>query len=421
MKTKHEMPLLKDHHTHPSIYAVLSNCINISSIKDKQEALLLIENSKDEISVILGWNNSFYCFEDEELDNLPPVVICNISLHSFLINKSARETLYHSYEDIITHIDDSQWVERNLYTILKFIAGIKRSDYRLFKSFFDNGLLKSGIWYAEDMLLPNKEILNNFQRIGYLERTKFWADIETINSLNSEEKHLIHGIKIFTDGAIGAKTAAIRECFLTGEKGILIYSDKQLFIALTKLSKFDKPIAIHAIGDLATDQTIRVLTNIYNSEGCIPQIRIEHCQFISKENAEKAKSLGIVLSMQPNFTNDSLQYTDRLPVKYCRINNPFRMLIDEAGYITGEDLVFGSDGMPHGINYALKQGLFPPFKNQALTLKEFIAGYCMPDKKHGYIEVEIDNKQQSIKTKLVSEYQGSLLPSQVVPDLKPVY
>ena len=70
-----------------------------------------MKENTDEITIILGWNSSFYYFEDEELDCLPPVVICNISFHDFLINKPARERLFDSHPDIISHIGDDDWVE----------------------------------------------------------------------------------------------------------------------------------------------------------------------------------------------------------------------------------------------------------------------------------------------------------------------
>jgi len=79
------------------------------------------------------------------------------------------------------------------------------------------------------------------------------------------------------------------------------------------------------------------------------------------------------------------------------------MLIDEVGYVPGEDLIFGSDGMPHGVQSALEQSLFPPFADQALTLEEFIAGYCMPDQKNGYIKIEIDEAKKHIKIEIVSK------------------
>jgi len=51
------------------------------------------------------------------------------------------------------------------------------------------------------------------------------------------------------------------------------------------------------------------------------------------------------------------------------------MLIDEAGFVPGEDLIFGSDGMPHGAAAAVRQALSPPYPDrQALAIDELIAG-----------------------------------------------
>jgi len=190
--------------------------------------------------------------------------------------------------------------------------------------------------------------------------------------------------------------------YLTGKKGILVYSDEELQAMITQVAKLNKAVALHAIGDKATEQIITVLSHIKKQQGMIPATRIEHCQFIYRHDAYKAKALGILLSMQPNFSIDSVQYQDRLPKKYGTQNNSFRLLIDEIGFVPGIDLIFGSDGIPHGVQNALESGLFPPFPNQRLTLDEFIAGYCMPNKKWGYIEVTIDWEKQTLSTEVNS-------------------
>ena len=85
---------------------------------------------------------------------------------------------------------------------------------------------------------------------------------------------------------------------------------------------------------------------------------------------------GIITFEKPNFSEDSVIYRDRLSERFLRANNPFRMLIDKVGFKPGADLLFGSDGMPHGIRFALSQALFPPYPGQKLTLSELVSGYC---------------------------------------------
>jgi predicted amidohydrolase YtcJ len=159
-------------------------------------------------------------------------------------------------------------------------------------------------------------------------------------------------------------------------------------------------MAIHAIGDRAIDQVVNVVEKINPSR--TSEIRMEHAQLISQATAKRAKALGIRLCMQPNFSDDSVYYADRLPTGFPERNNPFRMLIDEVGYVVGEDLFFGSDGMPHGIHEGLRQALFPDprYQQQRLTLAEFIAGYCMPDEEHGHIEVDIDAVNRAVQCRI---------------------
>jgi hypothetical protein len=99
--------------------------------------------------------------------------------------------------------------------------------------------------------------------------------------------------------------------------------------------------------------------------------------------------------MQPNFNADSADYRDRLDEEYCEVNNPFRMLIDEFGFEPGKDLIFGSDGMPHGIEFALQQSLFPPVPGQRLMIDEFRSGYGSSATEER-VEVLIDETNHSV-------------------------
>lgn len=401
MTYEKRIPLLKDHHTHPSLYASLSNSLDLRNVSGKAEALALIRENDEEINVVFGWNNSLYSFEKEELESLAPVFICNVSLHSFLMNTPAKEMLYSPCKDIVTNIEDHDWVEKNLPEIFKFIVNINPVTPGQIASYYAY-LNRQGVWYAEEMLLPNRATIDSHGELGYLDRTLFWADLDLFRSLDYQTRNHVFGIKLFADGALGPRTAAIQEPYPTGGRGILIYSNDELYDILDTVTDLEKPAAVHAIGDTATGQVISVLGRLKQTKGVIPPlVRMEHCQFISEANAHRAKSLGMILSMQPNFNSDSVQYRDRLSGKYCSRNNPFRMLIDTAGFIPGKDLIFSSDGMPHGVKYALEMALFPPVPNQRLTLEEFIAGYCLDTQENGYIDIQVDEDKQTVLSRVV--------------------
>jgi len=402
------IPLLKDHHTHPSLYASLSNSLDLRTIRDKKRALALIRGKEDPVVVAFGWNNSLYTFAKEELENLRPVLICNVSLHSFLMNTPTKERFAEDYPEIVAHIEDPEWVETNLPEIFKFIVNIQSGSADQVAA-FNEYLNRQGIWYAEEMLLPNAAAIDYHNWLGYQDRTRFWADLKLFQKLEARVQKQVHGIKLFTDGALGPRTAALETSYPEGGRGILIYTLDVLTAIIEKVTDLGKPVAIHAIGDAAADQVITALENVLRSRGTLPpQVRLEHCQFISADTARRARALEVVLSMQPNFNYDSVQYRDRLSAAYCARNNPFRMLIDDVGFEPGKDLIFGSDGMPHGIKYALEMALFPPVQDQRLSLDEFIAGYCMETQAYGFIDLQIDEAKQTVLSRVVIRNDGHL-------------
>jgi predicted amidohydrolase YtcJ len=386
-----QIPLLKDHHAHPFMTAVLRDCINLNTALTKKEALSLIKRGEEDINVILGWYNTRYTFEQEELEQLPPVVICNKSFHSFLINQAAREKLSVTHPEMAMHIDDKLWVDKNLSNILNVMASLHAYTPEKIKRFFYD-ILQLGVWFLEEMLLPNEHAIEVLKALGYLNRTRLWADLETYQALSQAGQNEVYGIKLFLDGAIASFTAALSEPYLNGKQGRLVYSDEALRSFFNQVMKLNKPVALHAIGDRAIAQAIGILSEIKKGEGKIPLTRLEHVQLISQELARQAKELGIILSMQPNFSREAIQYEQRLSEKYLKGHNPFRMLIDEIGFVPGEDLILGSDGMPYGVENAYKSALFPPFPSQQLSLDEFVRGYCLPDKSEGYIEISGDEQ-----------------------------
>lgn len=405
MIKKETIPLLYDHHTHATGYAALAESVDLTEVKEKDEALsLIVENcSEDKTNVVLGWNNSYYSFQKEDIRSLPPVVICNLSFHGFLFNEKAEEKIRKRFgtAKMLERMRDPNWVERNLPRIMKFLVELEGLEEEKLDSFFEY-LSESGIWSLEDMLLPSESVLNLFESMGYKKRTAFWADLHTYERLSKGAKKKVKGIKIFTDGALGPGSAALKEGYSDGTEGILTYKKRELKDVIMDIEEKEKDrVAVHAIGDKAIEQVIGSVEELEKKGFAYPDIRLEHSQFICREFAKKAKALGIKLSMQPNFSYDSAQYSDRLSKKYAEKNNPFRMLIDEVGYLPGVDLIFGSDGMPYGVVPSLKASLFPPYESQRLTLPEFIEGFCLEDEGMGSIQLQIDESKKDVSVEKI--------------------
>ena len=376
------IPLLRDRHTHPFLYASWIDGINAHDISTKQEVLERIKEAgtiSGEILIVQGWLDNRFNLVPEDLASFGPTAVFNLSLHGLVMNDKAQTMIENELSDLECRWSDQEWFERNLRRILNAFANLNGNVDRL-QRYFDWLRSEHGVIYAEEMLLAGEKEIDVFREANLLDRTRFWCSLEMWQTLSPSSRKLIQGMKIFADGALGVRTAAVKVPYDNGAndcKGMLMYSDEELEKLLTDCVETEKAIAIHAIGDRAIDQVVELVHRQRKALGFENEVRIEHAQLISLDSARQAKEAGIILSMQPNFSVDSIEYLDRLPEKYLLGNNPFRMLIDEVGFVPGEDLIFGSDGMPHGIAEAIRQSLTPPFpKQQGLAVEEFVAGYC---------------------------------------------
>ena len=242
------------------------------------------------------------------------------------------------------------------------------------------GLEAQGIGLADDLTVAGEAELALLRQSPW-GAGACWATPATFRGLGETSRAGIEGLKFFTDGALGARTAALGGPYLGGGTGLLLHRDEALLRALGEQHGTGKAVAIHAIGDLAVDQAVTALERLDREGLRFPRARLEHAQFITEGQARRARDLGLILSMQPNFTSDSVDYADRLEPRWLEANNPFRMLIDRAGFCPGRDLLFGSDGMPHGVEFALQWSLFPPHPGQRLTMAELIAGHgALPER-----------------------------------------
>ena len=373
------IPLLRDRHTHPFLYASWIDGLSIHDAGSKREAIARIEaheSRPDEILIVQGWLDSQFQISPADLASLGPTTVFNLSLHGLVMNGPARVLIERELGDFECHWSDQQWLERNLRKILNAFAILNGNVDRL-KRYYDWLHQEQGVIYAEEMLLAGEREIDIFREADLLDRTRFWCSLEMWQTLSEPARQQIYGMKIFADGALGVRTAAVATPFDNGDQGMLLYSDVELHNLVVDCIATEKAIAIHAIGDRAIDQVVALILRLRKETGFENEVRIEHAQLISPDAARIAKEANIILSMQPNFSIDSVEYADRMPQHYCKANNPFRMLIDEVGFVPGQDLIFGSDGMPSGAAEAIRQSLAPPYPyRQRLKIKELVAGYC---------------------------------------------
>jgi len=180
------------------------------------------------------------------------------------------------------------------------------------------------------------------------------------------------GVKMFADGSIGAGNAAVSIPFCEGGCGALNHDDETLRNWVTTADRDGWQTIVHAIGDRAIDQVLRVHEGLATDPSL--RHRIEHFELPSEAQVERTAASGLFVSMQPNFTanwsGSGGLYDDRLGADRDRRSNPLRELTD-----AGIPLAFGSDGMPPGPLYGLHGAINGPFPNQRITLDEALVAY----------------------------------------------
>ena len=217
------------------------------------------------------------------------------------------------------------------------------------------------------------------------------------------------GLKVFLDGSLGGRTAALREPYLdapagaldgadrgTGHaqagdphgsrhgcvghphpNGTLNWGDADVLRLFRQAHAAGIQVHAHAIGDAAIDQGLEgfatVLEEGGHGEPPAPSAnplrhRFEHYEIHHDGQVAATARLGIVASSQPNFVGTwsakGGMYEERLGPRY-RLGNRFRALKR-----AGVRLAFGSDGMPPGPLLGLQAAASHPEPGERLEPME---------------------------------------------------
>ena len=189
----------------------------------------------------------------------------------------------------------------------------------------------------------------------------------------------IGGVKIFTDGSIGAKTAYVANGYKDEpkNKGMLLFPQEDYEAIVKRAVEHNIQTVTHAIGDKAIEMVISTFENLPDKSVLRDQRhRIEHAEMINEYQIRRAVSLGLILSMQPNFVGRWQQpgglYDHRFDEERVRGMNMFRVALDN-----GARLCFGSDGMPYSPLYGIWSATTHHNERVRLTVEEALRCYTL--------------------------------------------
>lgn len=148
--------------------------------------------------------------------------------------------------------------------------------------------------------------------------------------------------KVVVDGDTGPFTAAFFEPYIDRPetRGCLYYSDEELNDYVWNAHHAGIQIVLHCVGDRASWQLMNAIEKAQQREKKKLRHRIEHFEFADDVMKDRAKQLGICLSIQPSFNHfwPHTIYADSLGSVRANQADPIRSLSDRA-----IPLAFGSD------------------------------------------------------------------------------
>lgn len=154
----------------------------------------------------------------------------------------------------------------------------------------------------------------------------------------------IGGVKIFADGALGSRTAAMIAAY-EGEPenlGIVVTDKEEMLEYARRAGAGGLSMTIHAIGDRANHDVLDVYELLRADETAAgrPHLRhrIEHVQLLHPADLNRPAELGVIASMQPIHATSDMEMADRYWGERARLSYAWRSVRD-----TGALLVFGSD------------------------------------------------------------------------------
>ncbi|MDL4841341.1 amidohydrolase [Aquibacillus rhizosphaerae] len=173
----------------------------------------------------------------------------------------------------------------------------------------------------------------------------------------SEQNEYIElgAMKIFSDGALGGRTAWLSEPYEDDRDnyGIPIHSIEVLEDLVKKARLHGLPIAVHAIGDQAAWTVAKLIQKYPLNNG--RRDRIIHAQVMNKQLLELLKSIDVVLDIQPTFVASDFPWIiDRLGEKRVQDAYPWKTYLQHGiPCAAGSDAPIEDVNPLHGIEAAV--------------------------------------------------------------------
>ena len=369
-------PGFVDSHAHLKGIGHRENSLNLQGIDSLKEMLTTVEIFSNGIQpgewvVGRGWIEKVWPekrfptrYELDRFSSDKPVILERADGHAVVVNSLALELAGISSESNDPHggrIEKDKngeptgmLIDKATSLVEKLIPKTtKQEDKRDLKAGIDSNVSLG--WTQVQIAggtFSDIEILEEIKKEGNLLQRVYFAvsagePAETLlrlgPKLDPENMLTVRGIKLYADGALGSRGAALLEKYEDQDTtGLLIFTKEETLPVLEKALKKGIQIQTHAIGDKGNRITLDWYQEAFNSivdeerKVIDPRWRIEHSQIITKEDQIRFRDMEIIASMQPSHAIGDLHFApSRLGMQRVGNGYVWRNLIDLGVVVAG--------------------------------------------------------------------------------------
>ncbi len=376
LKGSYVYPGFVDSHAHLKGIGHRENSLNLQGIDSLKEMLTTVEIFSNGIQpgewvVGRGWIEKVWPekrfptrYELDRFSSDKPVILERADGHAVVVNSLALELAGISSESNDPHggrIEKDKngeptgmLIDKATSLVEKLIPKTtKQEDKRDLKAGIDRNVslgwtqvqIAGGTFSDIEILEEIKEEGNLLQRVYFA--VSAGEPAETLlrlgPKLDPEHMLTVRGIKLYADGALGSRGAALLEKYEDQDTtGLLIFTKEETLPVLEEALKKGIQIQTHAIGDKGNRITLDWYQEAFNSivdeERKVndPRWRIEHSQIITKEDQIRFRDMEIIASMQPSHAIGDLHFApSRLGMQRVGNGYVWRNLIDLGVVVAG--------------------------------------------------------------------------------------
>ena len=369
-------PGFVDSHAHLKGIGHRENSLNLQGIDSLKEMLTTVEIFSNGIQpgewvVGRGWIEKVWPekrfptrYELDRFSSDKPVILERADGHAVVVNSLALELAGISSESKDPHggrIEKDKngeptgmLIDKATSLVEKLIPKTtKQEDKRDLKAGIDSNVSLG--WTQVQIAggtFSDIEILEEIKKEGNLLQRVYFAvsagePAETLlrlgPKLDPENMLTVRGIKLYADGALGSRGAALLEKYDDQDTtGLLIFTKEETLPVLEEALKKGIQIQTHAIGDKGNRITLDWYQEAFNSivdeerKVIDPRWRIEHSQIITKEDQIRFRDMEIIASMQPSHAIGDLHFApSRLGMQRVGNGYVWRNLIDLGVVVAG--------------------------------------------------------------------------------------